>query len=172
MHTDTSLSLYLLLSSFWVFLSHVHYSSCFRPVALVTMQTLEVFCYLIGSPPMFAGFTIIRGVLILFPMTLAIVVKLFWFIANVQMPMVCRVHLVISEGNLVDKILNSHALLSITLGCKPTSETSRLMCYLKILILSINKALLRLLDEFSLTLFANNWLHGCSSQELRWILEI
>ena len=134
------------------------------------MQTLEVFCYLISSPPMFAGFTIIRGVLILFPMTQAIVVDLFRFIAHVRVSMVHRVHLVISEGDLVDKIFNPHALLSITLGGEPTSQTSRLMCYFEFLIQSINKALLGLLDKFGLALFAKNWLHACSSQEMRLVL--
>ena len=131
MYTDTPLPFYLLLCTLWVFLSHVHYSSCFWPVALVTMQTLEVLCNLISSSPMFAGFTIIWGVLILFPMTQAIVVNLFWFVAHVRIYMVCKVHLVITEGNLVDKIFDSHALLSIKLGCKPSGW---LMCYIKILI--------------------------------------
>ena len=131
MHPDAPPPFYLLLCSLWVFLSHVHYSSCFWPVALVTMQTLEVLCNLISSPPMFAGFTIIWGILILFPMTQAIVVNVFWFIAQVWMYIVCKVHLVISEGDYVDKIFNSHALLSIKLRCE---SSSWLMCCLKILI--------------------------------------
>ena len=131
MHTDTPLPFYLLLCTLWVFLSHVHYSSCFWPVALVTMQTLKVLCNLISSSPMLASFAIIWGVLILFPMTQAIVVNLFWFVAHVQMSMIRKVHLVITEGDLVDKIFNSHALLSIKLGCEPSSW---LMCCLKILI--------------------------------------
>ena len=135
MHTDTPLPFYLLLCTLWVFLSHVHYSSCFWPVALVTMQTLEVFCNLISSSPMLAGFTIIWGVLILFPMTQAIVVNLFWFVAHVRMSMIRKVHFVTIEGNLVDKIFNSYALLSIKLGYKPSCW---LMCYINTLIQSFN----------------------------------
>ena len=56
MHSDTPLSLNLLLRALLMLLPHMHDGSSFRPIALVTVEALEVLGDLIGCPPMLAGF--------------------------------------------------------------------------------------------------------------------
>ena len=57
MHSYTSFLFDLLLGSFFMLLSHVHNCSSFRAIALVTVQTFEIFGNLIRCPTRLTSFT-------------------------------------------------------------------------------------------------------------------
>ena len=71
-HSYASFLFNLLLGSFLVLLSHMHNSSSFRSIALVTVQTFEIFGNLIRCPTRLASFT--RIFVDLIPLTHTIVI--------------------------------------------------------------------------------------------------
>ena len=75
MHSYASFLFNLLLGSFLVLLSHMHNSSSFGAVALVTVQTFEIFGDLISCPTRLASFT--RVFIDLIPLANTVVVSTF-----------------------------------------------------------------------------------------------